>query len=207
MIEIDHVILLTSDLDRAAEFMLAEHGLASVVGGRHPGHGTGNRIIPMGSDYVELMAVVDQAEAEASPLGRWALEGRSTGLTPAAVSLRTDDIEAVARALGESPEAMSRQDSDGRKHQWRLAGLEGMLGPQRLPFFIQWDVEKTDHPARAAAPHRMTPHGISEVQIGPAGPVVMPLLDGLPAVTVGSGVPGVRSVTIATDEGDIVLSG
>ena len=41
------------------------------AGGRHPGHGTANRIVPLGSSYIELMAVVDRVEADSSPLGSW----------------------------------------------------------------------------------------------------------------------------------------
>src|SRR5262245_53549604 len=63
MLAIDHVILLAADLDHAAARLLKTHGLASLPGGRHPGHGTGNRIVPLGDSYLELMGVVDEVEA------------------------------------------------------------------------------------------------------------------------------------------------
>ena len=74
MLAIDHVIVVVDDLDAAAARLLDEHGLASLPGGRHEGHGTGNRIVPLGPDYLELMAVVDADEAVGSPLGAWVAE-------------------------------------------------------------------------------------------------------------------------------------
>src|SRR5687767_15772991 len=44
----------------------ARHGLASVDGGRHRDFGTANRIIPLGSTYLELVAVVDPGAAARS---------------------------------------------------------------------------------------------------------------------------------------------
>ena len=60
-----------ADLAAAAEEIEARHGLASIEGGRHPGWGTANRIVPLGEAYLELVAVVDEAEAAQSPFGRW----------------------------------------------------------------------------------------------------------------------------------------
>ena len=71
MLAIDHVIVIVEDLDAAARRYYEQTGLASVSGGRHPGHGTANRIVPLGSSYIELMAVVDRVEADSSPLGSW----------------------------------------------------------------------------------------------------------------------------------------
>src|SRR5437764_15398189 len=66
-LRIDHVVWGVEDLDRAAAGVRERHGLASVPGGRHPGWGTANRIIPLGPSYLELLAVADAAEAAADP--------------------------------------------------------------------------------------------------------------------------------------------
>ncbi len=52
----DHVIVIVHDLDAAASRYYEQHGLASVAGGRHPANGTANRIVPLGTSYIELMA-------------------------------------------------------------------------------------------------------------------------------------------------------
>jgi hypothetical protein len=44
--------------------MEGRYGLASIEGGRHPGWGTANRIIPLGDAYIELVTVVDDEEAQ-----------------------------------------------------------------------------------------------------------------------------------------------
>lgn len=203
MMELDHVIIVADDLDVAATRLFADFGLGSLAGGRHAGHGTGNRIVPLGSTYVELMAVVDPAEAATSPMGRWAASHASASLRPSAVCLRTDDIQEVASLLGEVPLAMDREKPDGSRLSWQLAGLDGMLGTDNLPFFIQWHGDPTDHPGASPAPHRVTSRGIVEVTVG-----VPDAMWGIIAEVAGvrrvDGV-GTQSVTIETDGKPITL--
>ena len=115
VLAIDHVIVVVEDLDAAARRYHEQTGLASVSGGRHPGHGTANRIVPLGSSYIELMAVIDRVEADSSPLGSWVerrLRRRSAN-RPASLCLRTDDIEGAARRTGREPLLMRRTRPDG----------------------------------------------------------------------------------------------
>ncbi|MEE8497323.1 MAG: VOC family protein [Acidimicrobiia bacterium] len=203
MIEIDHVIVLVPDLDRAGDEFLDRFGLSSVPGGRHAGHGTGNRVVPLGPDYLELMAVVDSAEAAESPLGRWAAAHTTTDLTPAALCLRTDDIGSISAVLGEEPEAMSRRLPDGSVLSWHLAGLSGMLGPDNLPFFIEWHCDPADHPGATQVDHRIATSGITGVQIGSPGSLE-PILTAIDGVTIADGV-GVIATTIGSADGPITL--
>ncbi|WKZ83470.1 MAG: VOC family protein [Acidimicrobiia bacterium] len=207
MIAIDHVILMVDDLDRAAEEMLQRHGLASIPGGRHPGHGTGNRIVPLGAAYLELMAVVEPAEADRSPLGRFVLEHASSEPNPTSLCLRTDDIGPIATALGEEPLPMSRATPDGRTLSWLLAGLSGMLGPGRLPFFIEWQVAPGDHPGEASAPHTIAPRGIASVTVGRLPATLAGLVSEVPGLVEDDGPPGIGRVVVSTDRGDVVLGG
>lgn len=199
MIAVDHVITVVDELDTAAARLLADHGLASLPGGRHPGHGTGNRIVPLGDAYLELMAVIDVDEAATSPMGRWAIHMADSDLGIAAVCLRTDDIAPVAEALGEEPLAMSRRTPDGDTLSWHLAGLGGML-EHGWPFFIQWHT--SDHPGRASAPHTNAPAGISSVSLPSVPDGIAALLADVPAIEVG----GERlAARIETDAGPIDL--
>ena len=76
--KLDHVIYGTADLDTASARIEAELGLEVLPGGRHVGQGSHNRIVPLGPGYLELLAIADRAEAEASPIGRLLLERMRT---------------------------------------------------------------------------------------------------------------------------------
>ncbi len=167
MLAIDHVILATADIAATAALLEREHGLASLPGGRHAGHGTGNRIVPLGGSYLEIMGVVDEAEAATSPMGSWLREQTARGDRLAALCLRTDGagLEVIAARLGLRPLTMSRDGPGGITLSWRLAGLaEAMADPSR-PFFIAWDGPAERHPSRGAAPHRIRPAGLAWVEL------------------------------------------
>lgn len=149
--ELDHVIVCVPDLDRSVRDFEEEHGVVSVAGGRHTGHGTANRIVPLGPNYVELLAVVEVDEARSSQLGSWALDqmGSPGG---GGVCLRTHDLDGVCSRLGLETSSMSRVNSEGVRLEWHLAGVERAL-PGHLPFFIQWNVPAELHPGRADVTH------------------------------------------------------
>lgn len=203
--EIDHVILLVDDLATGHDWMYGLHGLESVPGGRHEGHGTANRIVPLGSTYLELMAVVDPTEAGASEMGRWAMHRVGPTPRPAALCFRTEDADAVAARLHTEPVAMSRIRPDGSTISWRLVGALAMFTGLTSVFFIQWD-DPGAHPGAVAAEHRVTPTGgLSIVLAGEHHDLDLRLgLHGLP-ITVEDGPPGVVSVTVDTTDGPITL--
>lgn len=203
----DHVIMRVADLNAAAERLLTQHGLAAIEGGRHVGLGTGNMIVPFGDDYLELMAVVDPAEARSSELAAWVTSGLSAGDGLGALCLRTDEIEPWARVLGEEPLPMSRARPDGTLLSWRLAGLAKMFARPPHPFLICWDVPPESHPARTPAPHRCNPIGISWVELSGAPDDVRELFGGQDLdFRFTDGPPGVAAMGIATTEGEIVLT-
>lgn len=150
-LQLDHVIVCVADLESASALFEERFGVVTVGGGRHVGHGTANAIIPLGDDYIELLAVADIDEASASPFGRWAAE-QTHGADAKAVCLRTDDLDAVCARLGLESSSMSRATASGDRLEWRIAGLEEALG-RVMPFFIQWDIPGEMHPGRAQARH------------------------------------------------------
>ena len=132
---IDHVIYATRDLEAAAGRIERELGLASLPGGRHEGLGTHNRIVPLGGGYLELLAVADQQEAEASDFGRGLLarlEHGGDGLLGWVVAV--DDATAVARRLGTAVTTIRRSGLSAR-----LTGLAEAMREPFLPFFISRD--------------------------------------------------------------------
>ncbi|MDP9069659.1 MAG: VOC family protein [Actinomycetota bacterium] len=207
MLEFDHVLVAVRDLDAAAVRFRTEFGLASVEGGRHTGLGTGNRIIPLGPDYIELIAVVDESEAEGSPLAAWVSRLSSGGDRLAALCLRVDHIDDVCERLGLTALEMQRRRPDGQILKWKLAGLEDALADPCLPFYIEWLVPRDQLPGRAPADHEVEPRGIEWVDVaGDAAVIQRRLLGSDLDVRVAAQGEGLNAVSIATDTGSILLA-
>jgi Glyoxalase-like domain len=145
--ELDHVLVAVDDLDAAARQVEEGYGLESVEGGRHQGLGTANRIVPLGETYLELVAVVDDAEAAGSGFGRWVAGGDVPRLLGWCV--RTD-LDGVAHRLGLTIADGARARPDGAVVRWRMAGLERSADEPSLPFFIEWGAG-TPYPGEALA--------------------------------------------------------
>jgi hypothetical protein len=143
-VELDHVLIAVADLATAAEELETRHGLASVEGGRHPGWGTANRIVPLGATYLELIAVVDADEAAASAFGGWVARAEPG---PLGWAVRTRDLDAVARRLGLTVNAGSRNTPSGETLRWRSAGIAEAGAERPLPFFLEWE-DRTPFPGR-----------------------------------------------------------
>jgi catechol 2,3-dioxygenase-like lactoylglutathione lyase family enzyme len=135
--QIDHVLYAVRDLREAAAWFESSFGFSVVGGGAHPGWGTANAVPPVGDgQYVELIGVVDPSSGH--PLARALTALVSDGDRPFAVCLRPDDLDATARRLDLEVTDGARTNPDGVTLRWRMAGLEAALGPDRLPFFIEW---------------------------------------------------------------------
>jgi hypothetical protein len=205
MLALDHVVVGVHDLDAAAERLLREHGLGSVPGGRHAGWGTANRIVPLGPDYLELLAIVDQAEAATSMFGRWVAEaGVEEEDRLLGWCLRTDDVDAVAAPRALVPVPGERALPDGTTLTWRVAGRDDR--DASLPFFVEWQVPEERRPGRAAAEHAVEPRGIAWLEVAGDGERIRAWLgDAALPLRIVEGAPQLRAVAISTESGEIVL--
>jgi hypothetical protein len=204
-LRVDHVVFAAGDLDEAARRMRERFGLGSVPGGRHPGWGTANRIIPLGPDYLELMALVDPEEAARDPVGRALARRLAEDGGPALWCVATDDLDAAASRLGLAVQAKSRVLPDGSRVAWRSAGLDRALERPWLPFFIAWEIPPDRHPGRMRADHRASPGGIAWVSLGADPGELGEWLGGDRLPVQFAGPPGVNAVGIAAADGVIVL--
>ena len=193
---IDHVILCVDDLDTASSLLESRYGLTSIPGGRHPGHGTANHVVPLGASYLELAAVVDVAEAAESPFGRWVRRRSAGNIAPDGVCLRTDDIDEVAESFGLEVAAMSRRRPDGIELRWRVAGLCRMV-LDGLPFFIQWDIPEELHPGRIEDSQT---EGTTSIELHLTGQVeqLTTWVDNAEGVSVSAGELGIEGLLIHT---------
>ena len=203
--DLDHVLLAVTDLEAAARELQARHGLASIEGGRHPGWGTANRIVPLGEAYLELVAVVDEAEAAQSPFGSWVAAARATAPRPFGWAVRTGAIGPVARRLGLTVAEGSRAAPDGRHLRWRLAGVKQAAAEPSLPFFIEWG-PGTRLPGRAKAGHAAGPVRIARLELdGDADRIATWLGAHRLPISVRPGAPAVARVVLAGAAGETVI--
>lgn len=206
MLRIDHVVREVPDLDLAATRFLDRYGLVSVPGGRHPGWGTGNRLVPLGNDYIELISVLDRAEAEKTEFGRTMLERVAEGEQWFAVCLADDDLDATATRLGLEIATGSRVLPDGAVVRWRSAGLDSPNREPWLPFFIEWNVPPELHPARTPAKHRVPATGIAWVELAGNPATLTDWLGGAEVpFRLVEGEPSIRGVGIATEGPELKL--
>ncbi len=169
----DHAVIAVRDLAEARRRYQAL-GFAVSPGGRHIGRGTENAIIRFGLDYLELIAIYDEAELSGRGLNGQALaaflskqEGGLVGY-----ALATTDIEQDARRFqhtglaAEGPFAMERLRPDGRRLSWRLLVPESMSWRRPWPFLIQWDApdaERLSWEAPGIHPNGVT--GVARISI------------------------------------------
>ena len=199
------MLLAVSDLSVAAQEIEARHGLVALEGGRHPGWGTANRIVPLGASYLELVAVVDESEAAQSAFGRWVAGAHPRSAEPLGWAVRTDRLDAVARRLGLTVAAGSRTAQDGRVARWRLAGVEQAAAEPFLPFFIEW-ADGVSLPGSAPAAHRAGAVRLASLRLaGDAARLTGWLGDRRLPITVRPGAPAVTAVLLAGEAGEISL--
>lgn len=199
------MVLAVSDLAAAGEELEARHGLASIEGGRHPGWGTANRIVPLGETYLELVAVADEREAGRNPFGSWVAAADTESMRPLGWAVRTTRLDEVARRLGLAVTEGSRIAGDGVVLRWRIAGIEHAAAEPSLPFLIEWGSE-TPLPGDAAVHHPAGAVRIAAVRVQGdpdrlaawLGPNDLPL-------EVRPGKAKLESVVLASDRGTIAL--
>jgi hypothetical protein len=77
--------------------------------------------VPLGETYLELVTVIDEAEAAQSPFGSWVADAHPALARPLGWAVRTDALDDVARRLGLAVRANSRATQSGQLLRWRVA--------------------------------------------------------------------------------------
>jgi catechol 2,3-dioxygenase-like lactoylglutathione lyase family enzyme len=206
VLRLDHVVYAVPDLDEAAVRFRREFGLDSTEGGRHQRWGTANRIVPLGDQYVELVAAVDEPMAAETAFGWGVLERAASGGGWFTIAAVADDLDAVATRLGLEVGSGSRARPDGETVRWRMAGLDDPRRETWMPFFLTWDVSDALHPGRARAGHAVRATGLGRVEVGGDAERLRTWLGGdeLP-IRVTDDEPGIHRVAISTTDGELVI--
>jgi hypothetical protein len=210
LLGIDHIVIACRDPDAAADLITTEVGLAAGGGGRHPGHGTFNRLIWLGDSYLELMGVTDPDLARGHGVGAATLELLSRGHQGfASFAIASDSLKrdvATLRGLGapyRDPKPGQRDRPDGEVVRW-LTSLPDHLGPDGLPFLIEHRYEGPEWGGKARADRAEVVHpfggkavlgrleiAVKEPAVAAArhheaiGLAVVPDIDGSPDLPVG----------------------
>ena len=216
-VSIDHVLVAVTDLAESAQRFEAAYGLTALVGGRHPRVGTANMIVPLRSEYLELIAVVDVEEAAQAPSSKRITRAVAEGRTFATWAARTDHLDAVrervqaARLQVPAVFAGSRERPDGVTLRWRTQFLVPPGEPSVLPFVIEWHVPPGMHPAETSVKHRSGASGIRALRLGDPDPeaatsCLRTLLGDVPKVTIEKAdISGVLAVELDTPCGALVI--
>jgi hypothetical protein len=127
-------------------------GAAFTDGGVHPRFGTRNFILPLsGGIYLEVVAPLDHPAADNAPFGQAVKQRGDNGGGWLGWVVAVDDITVVEQRLGRNAVAGHRRRPDGIDLTWRQIGVNDLITNPQLPFFIQWDVERSEHPSAGAA--------------------------------------------------------
>jgi hypothetical protein len=214
---VDHILLPVDDLEAGARRLYDRFGLRSVAGGRHPKVGTANMIVPLGTQYLELIAIVDPQEAEAGRLGRRLSNALKEGRMFVAWALRTQSLEGVGsklRAAGWNlPPALdgARNRPDGRVLSWRTQDIDTGGEPSAIPFVIEWHVPDGLHPGEVEASHRGGATALRRVVVGARDPnrirkqLQLLLGDSDLYEVREAAVDGVAELVLADENGELVI--
>ena len=201
---IDHIGIGVADLDRGMVLISARTGVTAVKGGVHPGRGTQNALMSIGSGtYLEIIAPAPGGNLQ----GQDAELAKLTTPRPVFFAIRSNDLEATARLLqqnGFAPTEIrpgSRKRPDGTVLAWRTFGLIG-VGLEAAPFFIQW-AESSPHPS-TTSPAGCT---LAKLEVGdkdPAGLSKLFRVLSLDVPTHPTKRPELRA-TLACPKGEVIL--
>jgi Glyoxalase-like domain len=153
--QVDHVIYaagpagLEVDADRLAALL----GAQAVPGGRHPGWGTRNALIPLAARaYLEVVEVIDRPVALGTAFGSAVAARSDAGGGWVGWVMAVDDVAGRSGRLGREVASGSRRRPDGVELRWRTLGVDVLVTEPELPFLISWDVPDGLHPASGARP-------------------------------------------------------
>jgi hypothetical protein len=154
-LELDHLLYATPDVDATVSELEERLGASFNPGGRHPGWGTRNRILPLGGRrYLE---VIGPDEEQPGADGRRILDVDRLGeprmawwaVRPFLMPLTCGEFEAMGFVPGEVIEGR-RELQGGGELVWQMTDPRVRLEGGVLPLVIDW--EGAEHPGEADSP-------------------------------------------------------
>ena len=148
---LDHLVYATPDLDATCRDLEIQLGVRASAGGQHPGRGTHNALISIGSKaYLEIIGP-DPLQPETRAV--WF--GIDQLTTPKLVTwaVRVDALENFLKEISPNPNlgnvrSGSRKTPAGTTLSWQLTEPQLAHGVGLIPFLIEWNSH--EHPADSA---------------------------------------------------------
>src|SRR5580704_4339753 len=211
VIQLDHVIYGTSDLDAAADRFRTEFGLiANREVGQHPG-GTANRCIAVGgTQYIELLT--QQGDGA---IGDWVRQCVADGDRWLMWAVSTDELDFESARLGLGISKGRVTHENGTVGTWRSAGSTHRdVTRGSLPFWLSYDDPDETRPelwARrlAEAASVTNVQGMAWLEVGGAPHELERWLGSnaaLPVRAVNADRGGLLRVAVAMPEREVVIS-
>lgn len=117
-------------------------------GGVHPRFGTSNAVLPLvGGMFLEAVEVLDHPASDKAPFGQAVRARSEVGGGWMGWVVGVDDIAPHELRLGRESVHGNRHRPDGVELLWRQLGVKGLQADPQLPFFIEWDCDKSLHPS------------------------------------------------------------
>lgn len=148
---LDHVsyAVAPQELADTVQRLGALLGSTFVDGGKHPGFGTRNFILPLsGGMYVEVVTTLDHPSTEQSTFAKAVKQRYEEGGGWLGWVISVDDIAVIESNLGREAVSGHRRRPDGFDLQWKQIGVKDVIANPELPFFIQWLTSSSEHPSR-----------------------------------------------------------
>ena len=117
-------------------------------GGIHPRFGTRNMVLPLSAGtYLEVVEVLDHPASDKAPFGQAVRARSELGGGWLGWVVAVDDIAKVEHRLGREAALGNRHRPDGHELKWKQIGIKGLQSDPQLPFFIEWESPREEHPS------------------------------------------------------------
>jgi glyoxalase-like protein len=148
---LDHLVYATPDLEATCRDLESRLGVRASPGGQHPGRGTRNALISIGTKaYLEIIGP-NPLQPETRPV--WFGIDQLTAPKLITWAVRVDELEVFVKEISPSVKlgavrSGSRKTPDGTTLSWQLTEPQLEQGVGLIPFLIEW--HSPQHPADSA---------------------------------------------------------
>ena len=201
---LDHLVYATPDLDASVEELAERFGTEPVAGGAHPGWGTCNALVGLGTGmYLEIIGP-DPTQSEPEHARPFLIDDLPQDRL-VTWAYRHPDPESLRESLKDVAQLgpvrrMSRSRPDGSTLRWRLSDPLALPDGGVIPFVIDWGTTphpSTDLPNQCKMLELVVSH--------PDADRLRPALETSDVSIVAAPEPGIRA-RLQTSNGEINLS-